>query len=107
MRLYTSFGCRTKGAHFGKGFHTRQLPLLTHRYLMAKVGDQHGWDHPDYELLARAYLQLMRAANDGKLSRVSLYDKRRDLSSALGVSFRISELEVEQEERIHLYLHIH
>ena len=34
-----------------------------------------GWDHPDYELLARAYLQLMRAANDGKLSRVSLYDK--------------------------------
>ena len=34
-----------------------------------------GWDHPDYELLARAHLQLMRAANDGKLSRVSLYDK--------------------------------
>ena len=39
-----------------------------------------GWDHPDYELLARAHLQLMRAANDGKLSRVSLYDKGWDLS---------------------------
>ena len=60
-----------------------------------------------YRARKHEYLQLMRAANDGKLSRVSLYDKRRDLSSALGVSFRISELEVEQEERIHLYLHIH
>ena len=78
MRLYTSFRCRTKGAHFGKGFHTRQLPLLTHRYLMAKVGDQHGWDHPDYELLARAYLQLMRATNDAELhAAAALQDTRR------------------------------
>ena len=33
-----------------------------------------------YRARKHEYLQLMRAANDGKLSRVSLYDKRRDLS---------------------------
>ena len=37
-----------------------------------------GWDHPDYELLARAYLQLMRATNDAELhAAAALQDTRR------------------------------